>query len=162
MTQNGAAAAFHTLYEKSKPRVVYYRKDFLDYVAMLACSALAIRFSYGVWHFMSIVGLVLCACMLSAFVVRHGIEVTVPVFLRKPHEIIYTFVYKIKNLKPIYFMALGMLLLENCLIVRTPHLPHHVQLLRKIALYLFYVHFASITLFRTAILTDHLAKKELV
>jgi hypothetical protein len=55
-----------------------------------------------------------------------------------------------------------LLLLENFLIGKTPNLPHHVELMRKIALYLFYFHLVSISLFRTAILIDHLAKKELV
>jgi hypothetical protein len=53
-------------------------------------------------------------------------------------------------------------LLENFLIAATPNLPHHVESLRKVALYLFYIHFLSITAYRTAILIDHLIKKELV
>jgi hypothetical protein len=53
-------------------------------------------------------------------------------------------------------------LLENFLIAATPNLPHHVDLMRTIALWLFYIHFISITAYRTAILIDHLAKKELV
>jgi len=61
-----------------------------------------------------------------------------------------------------YFIALGLLLLENVLIAATPNLPHHVELMRTVALYLFYIHFISISVFRTAILIDHLAKKELV
>jgi len=61
-----------------------------------------------------------------------------------------------------YFIALGLLLLENLLIAATPALPHHVELMRKVALVLFYTHFLSITVFRTAIFIDHLAKKELV
>jgi len=61
-----------------------------------------------------------------------------------------------------YFIALGLLLLENLLIAATPNLPHHVDLMRTGALWLFYAHFISITAYRTAILIDHLAKKELV
>src|SRR5204863_4108872 len=41
-------------------------------------------------------------------------------------------------------------------------LPHHVDLMRKVALILFYIHFLAITAFRTAIFIDHLGRKELV
>ena len=153
---------FHKLYGKSKPRVVYYRKDFLDYLLMLFLSALVISLSYGVGRAMSIVGFVLCAFMLATFIMRHGIEFRVPVILRKPQEVFYTLAYKLQNLKSVYFVALGLLLLENFLIAVTPNLPHRVELMRTVAFYLFYIHFLSITMYRTAILIDHLAKKELV
>jgi hypothetical protein len=61
-----------------------------------------------------------------------------------------------------YFITIGLLLLENVLIAATPNLPHHAELMRTIAFYLFYTHFISITAYRTAILVAHLAKKELV
>ena len=70
--------------------------------------------------------------------------------------------YKLQNLRPMYFISIGLLLLENVLIAATPNLPHHVELMRAIAFYLFYTHFISITAYRTAILVAHLAKKELV
>src|SRR5205085_7452460 len=60
------------------------------------------------------------------------------------------------------FIALDVLLLENLLILATPNLPHHLELMHKLGLFLFYLHFLGITAFRTAILIDHLAKKELV
>jgi len=153
---------FHRLYEKSKPRVVYYKKDFPDYLLMLFFSALVIGFSYGFGRAMSVAGIALCFLMLATFIVRHGIGLAVPVVLRKPQEVLYTFVYKLRNLKPAYCFALGLLLLENFLIGATPNFPHHVEWMRKAALYLFYIHFLSITIFRTAILAAHLAKKELV
>src|SRR5690349_14008430 len=96
------------------------------------------------------------------FIVRHGIEFRVPVILRRPQDVLYMFAYKLRNLRPMYFIALGLLLLENVLIAATPNLPHHVELMRTIAFYLFYAHFISITAYRTAILIDHLAKRELV
>ena len=160
--KTNSPAFFHKLYEKSKPRVVYYKKDFIDYTFMVLLSALAINFSYGTGHVMSITGLVLCALMLVTFLLRHGVEFRVPVIARKPQEILYTLIYKLQNLKPVYFVALGLLALENLLIVLTPNLPHHVELMRKIVLCLFYVHFLGVTVFRTAILIDHLAKRELV
>lgn len=157
-----SSAFFHKQYGKSKPRIVYYKKDCIDYLLMLALSAFAISASYGVGSLMSVAGLVLCAFMLVTFIVRHGIELMLPVILRKPQDVFYMVIYKLRNLKPVYFVALGLLLLENVLIARTPNLPHHVELMRTIALYLFYIHFLAITVFRTAILVDHLRKKELV
>src|SRR5947209_2277922 len=155
-------AVFHKLYGTKRPRVVYYKKDFIDYVLMILLSALVIIFSYGFSSAMSIAGLALCAFMLVTFVIRHGLEFRVPAVLRKPHEFFYMFAYKLQNLKPVYFMALGLLLLENLAIAATPNLPHHVEGMRKVALYLFYAHFLAITLYRTAILIDHLIKRELV
>jgi hypothetical protein len=155
-------AIFHKLYGPKKPRAVYYKKDFLDYALMIVLSALVAGLSYGFRQVMSIVGFALCAFTLVMFITRHGIEFRVPVILRRPQDVFYMFVYKLQNLKPLYFIALGLLLLENVLIAATPNLPHHVELMRTIALYLFYIHFIAITVFRTAILTDHLAKKELV
>src|SRR3989449_3634650 len=155
-------AIFHKLYGLKKPRVTYYERDFLDYVLMMFLSALVVGFSYGFGHAVSIVGLALCAFTLVVFIIRHGIELGVPLILRRPQDVLYIFVYKLQNLRPMYFIALGLLLLENVLIVATPNLPHHVELMRTVALYLFYIHFISITVYRTAILIDHLAKKELV
>jgi hypothetical protein len=100
--------------------------------------------------------------MLVAFVVRHGVTIRMPVILRKPHEILYMLLYKVQNLRPTYFIAVAMLGLENLLIAATPTLPHHVELMQRIGLYLFFLHFIFITVFRTASLIDHLIKRELV
>jgi hypothetical protein len=155
-------AIFHKLYGSKKPRATYYKTDFVDYVLMIALSALVIIVSYGLGSVMSIVGLALCAFMLVMFIIRHGIDFRVPVIIRRPQEVVYMLVYKLQNVKPMYVIALGLLLLENLLIAETPTLPHHVDLIRKVALYLFYIHFMSITVFRTVILIGHLVKKELV
>jgi hypothetical protein len=100
--------------------------------------------------------------MVAMFIIRHGVELGVPVILRKPQEILYMFVYKLQNLRSVYFIALGLLLLENLVIAATPNLPHHVDLMRQSAFFLFYLHFVSITAYRTAILIAHVAKRELV
>ena len=156
------AAAFHKLYGIRKPRVFYNEKDFADYVLMILLCALAVGVSYGFRHAMSMAGYVLCAIMLATFVVRHGIGFRVPVILRRPQDVLFMFVYKFRNMKPMYFAALALLLLENFAIAATPTLPHHVELMRRIGLTLFYIHVLSITVYRTVILTDHLAKKALV
>ena len=153
---------FHKLYGARKPRAVYYKKDFLDYALMIVLCALATILSFGLGHAMTIVGLISCAFMLFMFAVRHGVEFRVPLIFRRPQDILYMLAYKLENLSPVYFMALGLLLLENLLIAATPNLPHHWELMRKIGLYLFYMHFLSITIYRTVILVDHLAKRELV
>lgn len=153
---------FHKLYGARQSRIRYSNKDFLDYVVMIALSALTVGLSYGFGHIMSVVGLALCAFTLPTFITRHGVEFRVPVILKRPQDVLYMFAYKLQNLRPMYFIALGLLLLENALIAATPNLPHHVELMRTIAFCLFYAHFISITAYRTAILVDHLAKRELV
>lgn len=155
-------ATFHKLYGIKKPKVTYYKRDFLDYVLMILLSAVVVSFSYGVDHVMAFIGLALCVFALAAFIIRHGIEFRIPIIVKRPQEVFYIFVYKFQNLKLMYFIALGLLLLENVLIVKTPNLPHHVELMRKAALFLFYIHFISITIYRTTILVGHLVNKELV
>jgi hypothetical protein len=155
-------AFFHKLYGTKRTRIFYGERDFLDYSLMILLTALVVGFAYGFGHGMAIAGIVLCAFMLVTFVMRHGVEFTIPVLLRRPQDVLYMFAYKLRNLTPMYFIALGLLLLENVLIAATPSLPHHVELMRNVGLTLFYIHLLSITVFRTAILIDHLAKKELV
>ena len=156
------AAFFHKLYGQKKPRVNYYGRDFLDYGLMIVATAAVVGLSYGFGSVMSIAGLALCAVALVMFVVRHGVELNVPLIVRRPQDLFFMLVYKLQNLRAPYFVALGVLLLENVLIALTPGLPHHVALMRTIGLYLFYAHFIVITLFRTAVLFGHLAKKEMV
>jgi hypothetical protein len=153
---------FHRLYGSRQPRVTYSERDFLDYLLMIALSALVVWVSYRPFRVMAVGGLALCALMLPLFVIRHGLEFRVPAIARKPQDLLYMFVYKLQNARPMYFMALGLLALENVLIAATPGLPHHVDLMRTAAVALLLIHFTSITLFRTVILIDHLAKKELV
>ena len=155
-------SVFHKLYGPRKPRAVYYKKDFCDYLLMIMVCVGIIILSYGLASPMSIAGLALCAFTLAMFMARHGVEFRLPVVLVRPQELFHMFVYKLQNFKPVYFVALGMLLLENLLIATTPNLPHHTEALRKTGLYLFYGHFLSITVYRTAILIDHLRKKQLV
>jgi hypothetical protein len=155
-------AVFHKLYGAQQPRVTYYDRDFLDYTVMIALSALVTGLAYGFGHVMAVAGYVLCAFALATFIARHGVKFRTPAILRKPQEILYTIVYKLRNLTPLYFIALGVLLLEFVLIRATPGLPHHFEAMRKVALWLFYIHFAFITIYRTVILKDHLAKRELI
>src|SRR5262245_19230104 len=155
-------SSFHKLYGPQKPRIEYYAKDFLDYALMLALSALVIGLSYGSGHVMSLAGFALCAFALAVFAIRHGVDIRVPVIVRRPQDVLYMFVYKLQNLRSLYFSGLGLLLLENALIAATPTLPHHVDLMRTVGLYLLFSHFIALTAYRTVSLIDHLAKKELV
>jgi hypothetical protein len=153
---------FHKLYGIRKPKTTYYGRDWLDYALMILLSAVVVRFSYRHSHIMSIVGFVLCGFVLITFIIRHGIELRVPVILKRPQEVLYLFIYKLQNLRPAYFIALGALLLENIAISATPNLPHHVEMMRRVAFGLFYIHFILITVYRTAILFGHLKRRELV
>jgi hypothetical protein len=156
------AEAFHRLYGARSPRTCYYRRDFVDYTLMLLVTATVAGLSFGFRHGMALASYVLCAFMLYTFTVRHGVELRIPLILRRPQDVLHSIVYKVLNLTPHWFVGVGLLLLENVVIAATPQLPHHTDCMRTAALWLFYAHFAAITLYRTRILVDHLAKKELV
>jgi hypothetical protein len=153
-------AYFHKLYGAHKPRVQYYARDCFDYTLMVLLTAVVVLLCYRTSLVLSIFGLFLCVSEIVMFPLRHGFELKVPLILRRPQDVLYTFLYKLENLTPVYFIAIALLLLENYVVSRTPNLPHHVELLRKIFLVLFWVHFLVITGYRTAILFAHLAKKE--
>jgi hypothetical protein len=155
-------AIYHKLYGTRKPRATYYAKDFLDYVLMLVLTALVTGALYGFGHPMALAADVLCAVALVTFAVRHGVELRVPLLLRRPQDVLYMLVYKVQNLRALYFIGLGVLLLENLVIALTPGLPHKVEWMAGLAMVLFYIHFAGISIYRTVILADHLRKKELV
>lgn len=154
-------AVFHKMFGEREPRIAYYKRDFLDYTVMVLLTALVAAVSYG-GHVLSIISVALCAWAIVTFALRHGVELRIPLLLRRPQDVLYMFGYKLQNMTPLYGIALGVLLLENIAIRMTPGLPHHVALMRTIAFYLFYMHLIGITLFRTAILVDHIAKKALV
>jgi hypothetical protein len=155
-------ASFHKLYGPRQARVNYYAKDFLDYCLMLAITTVVAGFCYGATHPLAIVSFVLCSFILVAFIVRHGIELRNPAVLRRPQDVLHTILYKLQNVPSILLVGLGILLLENVLIEVTPSLPHHTEWTRAGALWLFYAHLILITAYRTAILAEHLGKKEFV
>lgn len=151
---------FHKLYGSKSPRMTFQRTDFLDYVLMSLITAAVIGAVYGVSHPMSLIGYASCALLLWAFIPRHGVKLKVPLLLRRPQDALFMLIYKFQNLKPVWFLAVAMLLLEHFLIQRTPAWPHHVELMRRIAIVLFYVHFISITIYRSVILVAHLMSRE--
>ncbi len=155
-------AIFHKLYGIRAPKIAYTKHDFLDYVLMAGITALVAVASYGPRHPLSSVSIVLCALAMATFVTRHGVGLRVPLLLRRPQDVLYMVVYKLRNVTPVYLVAFGVLLLENVLIAATPNLPHHTDLVRTAAVYMLYVHLIVISGYRTAILADHLAKKDLV
>lgn len=155
-------AFFHKLYGVKKTRIFYSKKDFLDYVLMILMTAAIVGLSYGFRSVMAGAGFALCAIALVMFAVRHGVQLQVPVILRRPQDILYMFAYKLRNLRLVYFAALGLLLLENAAIAATPGLPHYTDLMRTVGLVLFYAHFLGITIYRTAIFVDHYRKREYV
>jgi hypothetical protein len=153
---------FHKLYGVKKQRASYQPKDFADYALMTAITAALAWLSYGPYRPMSLVALALSAFMLAVFPLRHGCKLSVPVLVTRPQDVLYCLLYKIQNLKLPYLIALGILLLENLVIRLTPGLPHHTELLHRIALYVFYAHFLGITAYRTIVLIAHLRDRELV
>jgi hypothetical protein len=157
-----AVARFHSIYGERKPRVVYFKRDFVDYALMLLVSAALIGLVYGIEHPLALSGFALCAAMMGTFVVRHGVEWRFPLLLTRPQDALYMLVYKLQNLKVPYFVALGLLVLENLLIGQTPGLPHHTDAMRNVALGLFYFHLLSLSVYRTVIFAAHLQKRALV
>jgi hypothetical protein len=155
-------AVYHKLYGIKKPRATYYAKDFLDYVLMLALTGFVTGALYGFGHPITLLADGLCAMALVQFAVRHGVELRLPLILSRPQDLLYTFVYKLQNMRTLYFVSIGVLLLENLAIAATPGLPHQVEWMRMFALVLFYLHFIGFSIYRTIILADHLRKKELV
>ncbi len=161
MNKRGTAF-YHKLFGEKKMRAVYHPSDFLDYMFMVVATAGVVVLAYGWRSPMGIAGLILCAISLLSFVRRHGVELKVPLLLRRPQELIYTVAYKLHNLRWHYVAALGLLLLQCWLVKLTPSWPHHLELARKIAFGLFYLHVALMVVYRTVILVDHLRKRELV
>lgn len=160
MTENNNKY-FHEIHENERKRIIYDKSDFIDYVIMILICMTVVYFLYANSPIMQAVGIILSAFILLMFVRRNGVQLAVPVLLRKPQSIFYGIYYKLKNIKLPYYLAVGVLLLENYLIYLTPQLPHKVDLMREIGLYVFYLHFLLICLYRTVILVAHIRKKEL-
>jgi len=152
----------HSLYGVRRPRIAYRKEDFLDYALMLVGCASLIYVSYRGDRVLSAVGVALCCLMLVSFVVRHGFALRVPVLVKRPQDVLYLFIYKIRNIRWVFLFGVGVLLVENYVISLTPQLPHHVAWMHAAALVLFYSHVVLITAYRTYILVDHLKKKDRV
>lgn len=157
------ASKFHQLYGRHSPRMAYRRDDVVDYVLMIALCGVVIGLVYGLGNPvskpMTWLGLALCGCLVGTFVLRHGWKLRTPVIAKRPQDVVYMLIYKLRNMTLPYILAALLLLLENFLIYLTPQLPHHTQLMRTIALVLFYSHFIALTAYRTAILVSHLRHK---
>lgn len=153
---------FHWLIGKRRPRIAYRGTDFVDYTLMVLASMLSVYLVYRSSPVLADIGIALCAFLIPAFVVRHGMTLAMPAALRRPQELLYAIVYKLENLLGVYAAAGAILVLENGLIDLTPGLPHHIALMRRVALGFFYLHLAGMTAYRTAILVDHLRKRSLV
>src|SRR6266705_4606190 len=153
-------ANFHKLYGAKPSRLVYRGDDFLDYLLMLVLTCAVAALIYGPIHPISIFTLGLCGWMLFAFPKRHGVELRAPTIVKRPQDVLYMLIYKLQNIKTTYVIAAAVLLLEQFLIYLTPGLPHHTELMRNIALVLFYAHFVILTAYRTAILVAHLRLKD--
>ena len=153
---------FHQLIGKSNRRMVYKKSDFFDYSIMLALCVVICGLVYGWGSFLSLSVDVLCAFMLISFVVRNGFAFKIPLIVRKPQDIFLIFYYKLKNIKPIFIVALCVLLLENLMIYLTPTFPHMIDLTREVAIWLFFIHLGGISLYRTVIFVDHIRKREKV
>ena len=152
----------HKIYGLRRQRLAYRRDDFLDYVLMIAACEAILCLSFGATHVVALFGAVLCVFEIIAFARRHGVRLRVPLLLRRPQDVFYMVLYRLQNLTVWYFLAIGLLLLENYLITLTPALPHQSEWMRIAALGLFYLSFGAIFIYRTRILLSHLKRRAMV
>jgi hypothetical protein len=162
VTDDVGARHFHKLYGARQPRMSYKKEDCIDYTLMTIISAVVIGLAYGPDHWLSLLGVALCVFMILVFPMRHGFGWRMPVILQRPQDILNLFVHKAQNVKPSFWLAIAVLLLENYFIYLTPDLPHHSEQLRTIAIWLFFGHLIGLSLYRTLILIEHLRKREFV
>jgi hypothetical protein len=156
------SAKFHRLFGTQSPRMSYHRSDFLDYLLMILGCAAVVGFVYGRASWLAMAGYILCVLMIIVFPLRHGISARIPMILRRPQDVLYMLIYKLQNVRPMYLVAAVVLLLDQYVIAQTPNLPHRSELLRSIAIDLFYAHLMIITIYRTIILAAHLRHKDVV
>lgn len=155
-------AVCHRTFGRRKPNIAYAASDFVDYVLMNAIVVALAAWVFGLPHPLTIVSAILAFFMIVAFPIRHGLRLAFPVILRRPQEIVFSFVYKILNVRTPLLVAACLALSEQLFMHLTPGLPHASSVMRTAGLTAFYVSFAVVTLFRTRSLLDHLAKRELV
>jgi hypothetical protein len=159
---NNDAARLHKIWAPVKQRATYRAKDLLDYTLMTIITAAILCAAYGPTHPLAIIGVVLSAFMVAVFPLRHGFELAMPIILKRPQDVLHLLVYKLQNIKLPYLLAVAALAAENIVISLTPDLPHHVELMHRIAMGLFYGHLILLSVYRTIILAVHLHKRELV
>jgi hypothetical protein len=153
---------FHKLFGAQSPRMSYHRSDFSDYLLMILGCGVVLGWVYGGTSWLAMAGYVLCAAMIILFPLRHGAAMRIPLILRRPQDVLYMLIYKLQNLRPMHLLAALVLLLDQALIAQTPGWPHASEMLRSIAIDLFYAHIIIITIYRTIILAAHLRQRELV
>lgn len=157
-----AADKYQWMFVARQARTVYYRKDFIDYTLMCLANAGLMAVSFGLRHPLTWLSAALCQFMVVSFARRHGIAMTTPLILKQPQDALYMAVYKLRNIRPVWFIAAALLAAENLFIHLTPSLPHHTDLMRTIGTWFLAAHFIALTLYRTAVLIAHLRKTELI
>jgi hypothetical protein len=156
------AQRLHRLFGPAKRRITFKDTDFLDYQLMLLACAAVIWLVYRPAPWLVLPGLLLCVFMALSFPLRHGFRLRLPVLFSAPLGLVYMVAYKLHNLRPMYLLALVLFAADNLFIWLTPELPHHTELLREIAIGLFYSHLVLICVYRTVILVAHLRQRETV
>lgn len=155
-------ADLHHLYGPAKRRIFYKKSDFADYMLMLIICSAVLAVAFQTAPYLLAPGQLLCAFMAFSFPLRHGAAMQVPLIVRRPLDVLYMLVYKVRNIKPMLVVAIAVLAFDNLFIAATPDWPHHTELMRKAAVSLFYAHFVLVSLYRTVILLAHLRHRERV
>lgn len=156
------AGKYHWMLGTRQARTVYYRKDFIDYTLMCIANAALVAVSFGPRHPLAWLGVALSLLMAASFARRHGIAINTPLILKRPQDALYMALYKLANIRLVWFAALALLAAENLFIHLTPSWPHHTDLMRTIGTWLLIIHFVALSAYRTVILIAHLRRTELI
>lgn len=150
----------HRLYGPASRRIAYRKSDLADYVIMMVLASAIVLFAYASQPVLAVLGLVCCLFLIATFPFRHGLSWRVPIVLRSPLDAVFALTYRVQNITWVFVVAVAVLAADNLFIALTPELPHQSDLMREIALGLFFAHFGLIALYRSVILGAHLRKRE--
>jgi hypothetical protein len=156
------SSQFHQMFGPASRRIAYRKSDFIDYMIMILFVGAIIVLTYRSVPWLALTGIGLCLFLVIAFPIRHGFALTKPAILRTPLDILYSLTYRFKNITWVFIVALAVIAADNLFIILTPDLPHQTELMRTIALWLFFAHFLIVSSYRTLILVSHMHKHDRV
>lgn len=157
---NSKRSYLHQLFGHKKTRITYRKQDGLDYILMNLISLVTVYLVYGSTSPLFWIASICSLFLTVGFPLRHGFQWTIPLLFRRPQDVVYMLIYKVRNIKVPLILALNLLLLENIVIGLTPSWPHHVTFMSQLAFWLFMTHFGVTILFRTIVLFAHLFKSD--
>jgi len=140
---------------KTTTKMIYSKHDFTDYTIMLVLSQMLLICIFGQEHIFSQAGFFIAGFLFFMFILRRGVSIKYPHIFNLP-ELFRLMVYKFTNFRLMVAYQIASLFVEQIIIRVTPQLPHYKDEVQQMSLYLFYLSFIVITIFRTIILFCHL------